>query len=322
MIYNLKNEQKIRLDEFLRIELPKKLQKECSNSKIRRLIISGSVFVNENQVRRPAFVLFKNSNVSVNFEDEKFFFEKTQDDIKFDLTEKDVLFEDEYLICVNKPAFFPTEETIVGNEKRDNLHQAVIRYLWQKNPQAKNPPYVGIMHRLDRETSGIILFTKSRVVNKQIQSMFENHDFTKIYTALSTQKNLQKKSKYIEESEQNPREFTVNLFMNRISPKSQKAKWGIVLKEKGGLLSKTKFTILKEEIKNQQKYFFIQAELFTGRTHQIRVHLSEAGLPILGDELYGGLPSKRIMLHSTVLIFNHPVTKENIKITCEPNFDF
>ena len=69
-----------------------------------------------------------------------------------------VLFEDENLIFINKPAFFPVEQTITGS--RANLHDAVVDYLWKRNPSLPNPPYAGIMHRLDRTTSGLILFTK------------------------------------------------------------------------------------------------------------------------------------------------------------------
>lgn len=301
-------EKNIRLDEFLRENLPSKLKnpENASNSKIRRLIISGSVYVNKKQIRRPAFELRGKSEINVQFDDEKFFYEKMPDDIKFTLSEKNVLFEDEYLIIVNKPAFFPTEETIVGSEKRCNLHDEIVRYLWKKNPSLRNPPYVGIMHRLDRETSGAILFTKSRSVNKAIQEMFENRDLKKIYVAIS--------EKPFSFSKKIPSSFSVEMFMNRISSKTQRAKWGRVPEKKGGLYSKTNFTILCEKTFDEKKCLEIQAELFTGRTHQIRVHLSEKGLPILGDELYGGKPYKRIMLHSFRLEFVHPVTKKFVSV--------
>ena len=171
--YVFRNSAPGRLDDFLREELPGAIQKEISNSKIRRLIISGSVRVNDEQTRLPAFRLRQGSHVAVSIDEEKLFFEKAPNDISFELTEKDVLFEDDAIIVVNKPAFFPTEAGIVGS--RDNLHAAVIRYLWAKNPSLKNPPYAGIMHRLDRETSGVILFTKSRAANKGCHDMFENH---------------------------------------------------------------------------------------------------------------------------------------------------
>ncbi|MBQ1627838.1 MAG: RluA family pseudouridine synthase [Treponema sp.] len=318
MTYVFTTFEKIRLDEFLRKELPKKLldPQNASNSKIRRLIVAGSVKVNEMQCRRPAFELRGKSCVCVNFDEEKFFYEKQPDDIKFELTEKDVLFEDEFLICVNKPAFFPTEETIVGGEKRDNLHAAVVRYLWNKNPALRNPPYVGIMHRLDRETSGVILFTKQRSVNKNIQKMFESHHFTKIYKCLC--KPLPSCSVEIEKN----CSFSVEMYMNRISAKSQAAKWGRVSESHGGLYSKTDFYI--EEKRNSASLYtkktsaetlLLRAELFTGRTHQIRVHLASCGLPIVGDTLYGGEPAERIMLHAYRLEFIHPVSEKMISVT-------
>ena len=152
--------EQIRLDIFLRNELPKKINTECSNSKIRRLIIAGAVLVNGKTVLRPAFELRGSSKVFVQFDMEKFFYEKQPDDIQYEVDEADVLYEDENLIFLNKPAFFPVEQTITGN--RDNLHDALVRYLWSKNKNLRNPPYAGIMHRLDRETSGVILFTKTR----------------------------------------------------------------------------------------------------------------------------------------------------------------
>lgn len=311
-VFSFNTSDKIRLDEFLRSTLPSKLDnpEAASNSKIRRLIVAGAVSVNGRQCTRPAFELRGRSNVTVDFDEEKFFYEKQPDDIKFELTEKDVLFEDEYLICVNKPSLFPTEETIVGGEKRDNLHDAVVRYLWAKNPSPRNPPYVGIMHRLDRETSGVILFTKQRTVNKAVQEMFAGHDFKKYYLALVTQSVFGSKNK---DSSIN-KKFSVEFYMDRISPKSQAAKWGKVPEEKGGLYSKTDFTVLEEKKYKGKDCLLIQADLYTGRTHQIRVHLSSRGLPILGDTLYGGSECDRIMLHAERLEFRHPVCGDNLVI--------
>ncbi len=310
--FSFKISSKNRLDLILREKIPSFVGKEISNSKIRRLIVAGSVFVNGRQIRVPSFEVFSGGEIRVSLDEEKLFFEKKPDDIKFELTRKDILFEDGFIICVNKPAHFPVEETIV--ECRGNLHEEVVRFLFERqkieNPNAKNPPYVGIMHRLDAGTSGVILFSKSRSVNKPLHEMFENHTVKKTYIAVVSEKPKQKK-------------FSVEFFMGRISPKSQAAKWGKTSESKGGLWSKTDFEVISSiKLKNgsekismkENTFFVVKCALHTGRTHQIRVHLSSAGCPILGDELYGGKSFSRIMLHSQSLEFPHPVSKEIIRI--------
>lgn len=299
--------QNIRIDEFLRNRLPEAIKNEgensegFSNSKIRRLILSGSVQINGKTIIRPAFELRGKSTVSINYDAEKFFYEKQPDDIKFEVTEKSVLYEDENLIFINKPSFFPVEQTITGN--RNNLHDCVVNYLWKKNPKLHNPPYVGIMHRLDKDTSGVILFTKNRNANKPVFSMFENHNFTKEYLAVCSPN-----TKMNPESEQiyKPgKKFTVEKFMGRISGKSQAGRWGTLPESKGGQYSKTDFEILKEVNIEGKNCLLIKCQLFTGRTHQIRVHLSEEGIPILGDSIYDGQKASRLYLHASRLAFNN-----------------
>lgn len=311
MKYTLTADVRTRLDGLLRRELPAcSGNGDFSNSKIRRLIVAGAVFVDGRQIRRPAYDVFAGSTVTVNFEEEKFFFEKKPDDILFEVSDKDVLFEDDFLILVNKPAFFPVEETFSGAQKRDNLHNAVVRYLWSKNPSLRNPPYAGIMHRLDRDTSGVILFTKQRCVNAAVHDMFELHRFVKIYKVLCYGKNGLPHSK----------KFTVESFIGRISPKSAACRWGTIPQNKGGLYSKTEFSVVGEKMLSGKKCAAVQAKLFTGRTHQIRVHLSEAGFPVAGDVLYGGIPAERLMLHSERLEFDHPVTGEHISVYAPCSF--
>lgn len=305
-----------RIDLFLRKIIPEELQKteEISNSKIRRLIIAGSVFVNESQCRVPSYIIRKGDEVKVNVDEQKFFYEKQPDDIKFEVTAQSVLYEDDSIIVVDKPAFFPTEETITGS--RDNLHEAVIRYLWSKNPALRNPPYVGIMHRLDRETSGVILFTKTRTVNAAVHDMFENHIARKVYRAVCT-KNINAKELQ--------KEFSVDNFIGRVSASSAACKMGVVKGSAANVKNKnvplhahTDFTLVAKK----NDLYFIEARPATGRTHQIRVHLSSIGYPLLGDELYGGKNSGRIMLHALSLTFPHPLTGKIMTVTSELPKDF
>lgn len=293
-----------KLNDFLRTKLPVELgNAEISNSKIRRLIVAGAVMINGRQCRIPAFELKRGDTVFVKFDETKFFYEKKPEDIEYVLTQDDVLFEDESLIVVNKPAFIPTEGTIVKD--RFSMHQAVVDYLWKKNPTLRNPPYVGIMHRLDRETSGVLLFTKTRTVNAAVHDMFENRSVKKIYRAVCSCKT----PGAVKEK------FTVENSIGRITPKSAKCKIGALPESKGGQHSKTDFVVAEKK----GNLVYVDCHLHTGRTHQIRVHLSLSGLPIIGDELYGGKKgfdqnNGRIMLHAFVLEFPHPVSGEKITV--------
>lgn len=300
-------EKKLRLDEFLRAELPDSIGSHTvsiSNSKIRRLILAGAVQVNGRPVLRPAFELRGRSLVTVCFDAEKFFYEKQPEDVVFEMSDDVVLYEDDNLIFINKPADFPVEQTITGN--RANLHDAVVDYLWKRNPSLRNPPYVGIMHRLDRTTSGVIVFTKSRAVNKEMSEIFQSHNLTKEYLAV-----VEAPSGCAAKGQAS--QFTVEMYMGRVTGKSQQGKWGQLAESRGGQYSKTDFRVLKKLSVEGHFCLLIECSLHTGRTHQIRVHLASRGLPILGDELYGGHPAKRMYLHAAHLAFTLNGKKYDVK---------
>lgn len=311
----IKSSVKARLDLILREKIPLLLKREISNSKLRRLIIAGKVSVNGKQIYVPSFEVYRDSDIEVKIDEEKLFFNKQPDDIDFTLEKKDVLYEDEFLIAVNKPENLPVEETIV--EGRKNLHQAVVDYLFecQKStaPNAKNPPYAGIVHRLDRTTSGVILFSKKRTVNKALHDVFETHSVKKAYIAVVCGRPERSC-------------FSVDFSLGRISPRSQAAKWGEVSEVKGGLASKTDFEIVSNFTVSggtvKSNLFLLNCFPKTGRTHQIRAHLAGVSLPILGDTLYGGIEYKRIMLHAKCLEIKHPVSGELLKIEAPLPEDF
>ena len=138
----------------------------------------------------------------------------------------------------------------------------------------------------------MILFTKTRAVNKEISDIFQSHSFTKKYFAVveDTDSQAQKLSP--------DQIFTVEMNMGRISSSTKAAKWGKVPE---GQYSKTDFKVLRPIIIENKKCLLLECTLYTGRTHQIRVHLSSLGLPLLGDALYGGPHANRIYLHSCEL---------------------
>ena len=316
----------MRLDALLREQLPPLLGKDVSNSKLRRLIVAGAVRVAGVQQRIAAYLVQARAVVTVSVDEKKLFYDKPVDDIAFELTSRDVLYEDGDIIVVNKPAFFPTEAGLV--KSRDNLHAAVVRYLWHAHPELQNPPYVGIMHRLDRETSGVILFTKRRAVNAACHALFEAHTAQKLYRAVCTPTACA--ASYSVGSC-----FSVTMPMGRITGKSHAAKWGRVA---NGVDSRTDFTVVgvsktdagangsaptvdagacasatRRGVKDE--LLFIEARPLTGRTHQIRVHLASLGLPIRGDALYGGAAAPRLLLHAAALTFAHPVSGAPLTVT-------
>lgn len=312
-VITLTPDRKIRLDILLREKLGAELNLELSNSKLRRLIMAGCVRVNGKEVRVPSYTVFEKSQVDVSVDKEKLLYEKEADDIKFEVTPESVLYEDDYLIFIDKPSRFPTEKTIV--DSRDNLHDAVVRYLWSKNPSLRNPPYVGIMHRLDKDTSGVILFTKKREVNKAVFDMFDSGrlDFSggtrpvsKTYIAV------------VKNSTKIKDRFTVKNYLGRITSKSAGAKWGEVPESRGGVIAVTEFSVRSRE----GDRCVLECHPVTGRTHQIRVHLALMGCPILGDKIYGDARdgAERLMLHAESLELCHPVSGEKMIVKSKVEF--
>lgn len=315
-----------RLDDFLRENLPPALDeffgseknKILSNSKIRRLIFSGNVFLENRVVKNPAFFLKNSSRVKILLDAEKLFFEKQNGDIEFSLFEKDIIFEDDFLLAVNKPCGIPSERTFL--ESRASLFDAVQKYLREKNPGAEN--YCSAAHRLDKGTSGVILFSKQKSVNAALHEMFGGGNAAeravkKIYLAVCTKSTAGSASAFLRGAK-NPEneigfeknEFSVSNLLGRVSKKSEEAKFGEVAEACGGKFARTDFRILK----SRAEKFLVQARLFTGRTHQIRAHLSQCRMPILGDTLYGGERAQRIFLHALKLELPHPCTGETLEL--------
>jgi len=307
----------------------------CSQSKLRRLVFAGVVNVNGRRLRKPSASLQLGDQVVVSLDPELFFREKQPNDIQFELSAVRILYEDEDLIAVDKPARLPTDSTLVDG--RDNLVSAVKRYLLARTGAE---PYLAVHHRLDRDTSGVILFAKRKQANFGIHKIFKDHLVKKKYIALcspiiSTEQiatGIQTPNdflspsaiaagsalSYIRKSQHVPRtkgsSFTVENSLGRISPKTKAARWGAV--KTGGESARTDFEVL-DDINGM---IVVLARPLTGRTHQIRVHLAELGLPLLGDTLYGGpadyrgKPVPRVMLHASSLTFPHPNDGQEICI--------
>lgn len=206
-----------------------------------------------------------------------------------------VLFEDEDLLALGKPAGLPTQATV--DKGRANFYDLAL---------GQFPFPLFLHHRLDKDTSGVMIFSKSRRMNPLLAALFQVHQIQKTYWALVNPKGQKMASQHRIEN------FLE--LQKKLKPQKMKS----VLR--GGQKAITEFTV----ITSQSSMAHLECRPLTGRTHQIRVHLSEWGFPILGDSLYGGKDSRvpRLMLHAHHLDFRHPLSGELVKISCPPPSDF
>ncbi len=300
-----------RLDQYLAAWLSCALSQSLSKAKIRKLIIAGAVYLNGKRVRIASKIIFLGARVEVYVDLERLNLGLQAQEMIFQMTEEAVLFEDEYLIVVNKPAHLPTQPTL--DEARANLFLEVKKFLARRAGKSISEIYLGLHHRLDRDTSGVVLFTKSQMANPGVADLFSHHQIEKIYQALSTSPLNRSPEKVWE----------VKNYLGEENRRSgKKSRYASV--RAGGKYAHTELCLLFE----QGGFYGFQARPFTGRTHQIRVHLSESGFPIFGDLFYGGVSqlgnqvAPRMMLHALQLKWIHPIFKTEILVKSPLPRDF
>ena len=203
----------------------------------------------------------------------------------------DILYEDESMLILNKPAGIPVHPSM--EHYNDSLSNGVKYYFNQISLKRKIRP----VNRLDKNTSGIVIFAKNQYIQECLIKQMKTDDFKKEYLALING-NLSKKDQIIS------------------APISRKENSII---ERCVATNGSKAITIVELLRNFNNYSLIKCILKTGRTHQIRVHMQFIEHPILGDTLYG-IPSDLIdrqALHAYKVSFTHPITKENISIIAE-----
>lgn len=206
------------------------------------------------------------------------------------------VYEDEYLLVINKPY------GMLSVPGKENIH-SVFQYIKDNYPQITGPL---IVHRLDMDTSGLLIIAKNKEIHTMLQSLFENRMIKKRYVALLDGKL----------SDKIPLKGFIRLSLR---PDYTNRPYQLV-DEKNGKSAITRYEILgTEQINTDGSIHTVTRIVYypiTGRTHQLRVHSahpSGMNLPILGDKLYGKA-SKRLYLHSESLEFQHPITKKRLKI--------
>jgi 23S rRNA (cytosine1962-C5)-methyltransferase len=201
-----------------------------------------------------------------------------------------VIFEDEHLLVVDKPAGMNT------HAPGPFAGEGIYEWLRHREPRWAN---LAIIHRLDKETSGVMVFAKSTAANRSLTEQFTEHAVRKKYRLL-TDRPVKAES------------FTVVSSLVRAGEKYLSRPL-----HAGAARAETRFRVTGAE----RGRTLLEAEPVTGRTHQIRAHAASAGFPVLGDTLYGGTPAPRVCLHSAELTLKHPAAGEQLKFEAPVDFD-
>jgi len=300
--------QKIRIDKYIT-----QLVENASRTKVQKSINLGNVIVNGNYIKSNYIVKpFDEIEIELPVPEKQ---DVLPEDIPLEIT-----FEDDYLMIINKPAGMVTHPAYKNYS--GTLVNAIMYYSMQKKDSLSNLngfERAGIVHRLDKDTSGLIVIAKDEVTHRKLSDQFFKHTIVREYNALIWGK-LQKKTGIIEKK------------LGR--DKRDRKKVAVIPDDEDyGKIAITTYEVLME----YEILSLVKMVLKTGRTHQIRVHLSSIGHPVFGDETYGGrephsvnLTSKiksqiknlleimpRQALHAKVLGFIHPITKERMYFESE-----
>ena len=259
-------------------------KKDLSKKSIKSLIKNKMVKVNNKVTTNSSFMLNINDIVEICYEKRVI--------PKYDL---DILYEDEYLIVINKPCGLLS----ISNDKEKDItaYRMVSDYV--KSNNKKN--YIFVVHRLDQDTSGILMFCKNEKIRDKMQENWNKIVKKRGYIALVDGK--------VKGS------GTIHTFLME-----DKRQFVYSSKNGSGKEAITHYSV----IKNCNNYSMLQVFIDTGRRNQIRVHLSEKGYPIVGDKKYRCKtnPIKRLCLHANMLEFIHPVSKKIVSIKCDVPVDF
>ena len=275
-------ENTLRLDKVLTIFNKKNSRVYYSN-----LIKNGEVLVNGNKVS-PSYKVRENDEISINYvekEDEK--------DLKPLELALDVVYEDNDVLVINKPKGLVVHPG--GGHHDDTLVNALI-YNEKELSNINGLNRVGIVHRIDKDTSGLLLICKNNFAHKEIASQLETHSMHREYIGLVDGIITSDSGKII----------------GKIG-RSKENRLKMAIDNINGKEAITHFEVLKR----YKKYTLIKCRLETGRTHQIRVHMSSINHPLVGDKIYGGstsLYNEGQLLHAYNLTFIQPSTKKEVNV--------
>ena len=221
-----------------------------------------------------------------------------KNNIKLVLQDSDILFEDNHLIIVNKPCGV----LVQGDKTGDTPLLEVIKKYIKDKYDKKGNVFLGLVNRIDRPTSGIVIYSKTSKALSRMNEKLKNREIKKIYWLIISNKFGYKEGKLEGWFKKNKKKNKSFFFDNEKSD----SKFG---------------QLTFKKIQTLEKYCKVEVNLITGRHHQIRCNFSEIGYPILGDLKYGSKRSNKdggIYLHSREIDFIHPVSKKKINIKADP----
>ncbi len=270
----------MRLDQFAPLAVP-----ELSRSLVRKVIDVGGVHVNGQRIRTASRILATGDQVELYLDHLPL--------VPWRIGPADVVFHDKYLIVINKPAMIETQPTHA--RYKGTLYEALQVYL-QDPYRLQLKPEIGMIQRLDRSTSGLIMFSIHSQAHKKMTEMFTTGAVDKTYMALVAGLPDRDSGEIRSLLARSRRENRVHTVVA------------------GGKLAVTRYRI------NAPLYdsALVEVQILTGRSHQIRAHMAELGCPLLGDQRYGGpmaldgMLFKRPLLHAQRLTFLHPVTSQQL----------
>lgn len=279
-------EANVRIDQYLSQKL------DLSRSKIQKLIKEDKVLVNEKRVNA-SYLIKENDEISV---DDHLDYSL---DIKGEQIELNVVYEDEYLLIVNKESGMVVHPA-AGNFEHTLVNALIGRY--EDLPGDKIRP--GIVHRLDKDTSGLMVVAKEEKTMELLSSMIANKEIERKYLA-------------IVDGVIKHETGTIDAPIGRDLNNRQK----MAVSDVNSKDAITHFVVLKRFKENT----LIECKLETGRTHQIRVHMNYINYPIVNDPVYGRkgkCTSFGQMLHSYSIKFVHPITKKELNFQVDPPEEF
>lgn len=275
-----------RIDSFIPL-----VQKEISRSMVQKLIKQKNIKVNGKETKH-SYKLKLNDEIEITIPQAK------EIDLKAQDIPLNVIYEDNDIIVINKPKGMVVHPA--NGNPDGTLVNAVMNLCKDSLSGIGGEIRPGIVHRLDKDTSGAIIVAKNDKAHIALSEQLKNHEVKKTYLALVRG--------IIKENE-----ATINMPIAR--SKKDRKKMDV---DKDGKEAITHFKVLG---RYKNKYTLLQINLETGRTHQIRVHLSHIGYPIIGDEVYSNGKNEWNVsgqcLHAWKLEFKHPITGKEISLEAE-----